>query len=166
MNTPIHQSGRVVTGRMVLACLVLFFAAVAGVNAIMIRAATSTFGGVETANAYQAGLAFNRAHAAALVQDARHWSVTANLTRQAGTTAGLVVRLRDQAGAPIGAVTVTAHLAHPADARRDHWIDLRERAAGEFAGAADVPAGQWDLVIDVARAGNELFRSRSRVVLR
>jgi len=166
MNSQINQTGRVVTGRMVLVCLVLFFAAVAGVNAIMIRAATSTFGGVETANAYQAGLAFNRAHAAALVQDERHWNVSANLTRQAGATASLLVRLRDQAGAPIGAVSVAARLVHPADARRDHAVNLVERAAGEFAGTADVPAGQWDLIIDVSRDGAELFRSKSRVVLR
>ena len=45
------------TGRIVFVCLVLFFATIAAVNAIMIRAATVTFGGVETANAYQAGLA-------------------------------------------------------------------------------------------------------------
>ncbi len=37
-----------VTGRMVLICLVAFFAVVAGVNAVMIAAAVSTFGGVET----------------------------------------------------------------------------------------------------------------------
>jgi hypothetical protein len=29
-----------------------------------------------------------------------------------------------------------------------------------------VPAGQWDLLIDVSRHGEELFRSKSRVVLR
>ena len=40
---------RELTGRMVLICLVAFFAIVAGVNAVMIRAAVSTFGGVETA---------------------------------------------------------------------------------------------------------------------
>ena len=47
------QGGRPkeVTGRMVLACLLAFFAVVAGVNALMIRAAVSTFGGVETENA-------------------------------------------------------------------------------------------------------------------
>ena len=50
---------------MVLICLVAFFAVVAGVNAVMIRAAVSTFGGVETDSAYQAGLAFAREIAAA-----------------------------------------------------------------------------------------------------
>ena len=39
-------------------------------NAIMIRAAITTFGGVETGSAYQAGLAFKHETAAAQAQDA------------------------------------------------------------------------------------------------
>ena len=65
---PFARSDFRLTGRMVLACLVAFFAIVFGVNAIMIRAAMSTFGGVETQNAYQAGLAFNHQQADALAQ--------------------------------------------------------------------------------------------------
>ena len=41
-------------------------------NVVMIRAAISTFGGVETAKPYQAGLAFKREIAAARAQEARH----------------------------------------------------------------------------------------------
>jgi len=86
MSFAVRRSGFVLTGRMVLVCLVLFFATVVGVNAVMIRAATSTFGGVETENAYQAGLAFNREHAAAMAQDGRNWNVTAAVTRPPGET--------------------------------------------------------------------------------
>ena len=49
---------RELTGRTVLFCLVTFFAVVAGVNAVMIGAAVSTFSGIETTNAYQAGVSF------------------------------------------------------------------------------------------------------------
>src|SRR5262245_30122302 len=66
-----------VTGRMVLAALLGFFGLVAGVNAAMIYAAVSTFGGVETESSYRAGLAFAREAATVAAQDARHWSVTA-----------------------------------------------------------------------------------------
>jgi nitrogen fixation protein FixH len=159
------RSGFTVTGRMVLMGLFLFFAIVAGMNAVLIRAATSTFGGVETANAYQAGLAFNRDRAAALAQDGRHWMVTAELTRRTAEPT-LHINLRDAAGLPVSAVAVAARISHPADARRDLGIELQERAPGQFEGAADVPPGQWDLLIDVARNGQNLFRSRSRIVLR
>lgn len=154
------------TGRTVFVSLVLFFAAIVAVNAVMIRAATMTFGGVETKNAYQAGLAFNRAHAAALAQDARHWNVAAELTRGVDGTAALAVSLRDADGVPVSGVAVDARLAHPADARRDRWIALRERVPGRFEGSADVPPGQWDLLLDVVRGDEELFRSKSRIALR
>ena len=49
---------RPLTGRTVLICLIAFFAVISIVNGIMIRAAISTFGGVETGSAFQAGQAF------------------------------------------------------------------------------------------------------------
>jgi nitrogen fixation protein FixH len=166
MESAPHPSAFRLTGRMVFVGLVLFFATIAAVNAVMIRAATLTFGGVETENAYQAGLAFNRAHAAAVAQDGRHWSVAAELTRGSDNSAMLVVSLLDGAGAPVSGVAVDARVAHPADARRDRRIALREKSPGTFQGSADVSHGQWDLLLDVARAGEHLFRSKSRVVLR
>ncbi len=165
MHAPLEQSGFRLTGRMVFASLVVFFAIVIAVNVVMVRAATSTVGGIETQNPYETGLAFNRDHDAALAQDARHWNVTANLTRRSGETAELSVKLRDRNGNPVTRIAVAATLAHPADARRDHTITLVQRGAGEFAGTADVPRGFWDLMIDVSRDGTELFRSRSRVLL-
>jgi len=165
MHAPLEQHGFKLTGRMVLACLVAFFAIVVAVNVVMVRAATSTFGGLETANPYQAGLAFNREHDAALAQDARAWKVTANLIRRSGETAELSVELHDRDGHPITGVAVAATLAHPADARRDQSVTLVQRAAGEFVGTAEVPRGFWDLIIDASREGTDMFRSRSRVLL-
>lgn len=165
MHAPLEQEGFRLTGRMVFACLVVFFATVVAVNVVMIRAAISTFGGLETANPYQAGLAFNRDHAAAQAQDGRAWKVTANLVRRSGDIAELSVKLHDRKGNPITGVAVAATLAHPADARRDQSITLAQRAAGAFVGTADVPPGFWDLIIDASRDGTDMFRSRSRVLL-
>ena len=73
---------RQLTGRMVLACLIAFFAVIFIVNGIMIRAAISTFGGVETASSYQAGLSFARDAEAARAQDARHWQCRRRAARR------------------------------------------------------------------------------------
>jgi nitrogen fixation protein FixH len=43
---------------MVLAMLIGFFGLVIAVNLVMVRAALSTFGGVDTPSSYQAGLHF------------------------------------------------------------------------------------------------------------
>ena len=154
-----------VTGRTVLVWLVAFFGIVAVVNVVMIRAAVSTYGGLETESSYQAGLAFARETADARAQDALHWRVDARLTpTRDGTT--LVIDARDADGRPLAGLAATARLVHPTDQRDDHAVDLRETRPGELSGTAAAAAGQWDLVIELARDGTRVFRSKNRVMLR
>jgi nitrogen fixation protein FixH len=155
-----------VTGRMVLGCLVAFFVVVAGINAVMIGVAISTFGGVETASAYQAGLAFAREASAVRAQDARRWQVRAKAVR-AGDGALLVeITARDAADRPLGGLDATGHLAHPTDKRADRILALSQQAPGLYRATSDAGPGQWDLVIEFARDGVRQFRSRNRIVLR
>lgn len=155
------------TGRTVLIALLAFFAVVGGANAVLVYAATSTFGGVEVASSYKAGLKFQDELAAVRAQDALHWQVDARLGRGPDGAAEVTVSLRQANGMPVTAVDVAARLAHPADARRDHALDMRPAGAGLFKGVSDAElAAQWDLVIDVTRDGRNLFRSKSRVGLK
>lgn len=157
---------RETTGRTVLLCLVAFFAVVAGVNAVMIRFATSTFGGVETSSAYKAGLAYKSEIAAARAQDALNWRVDGRMTRNNNGTALLTVNVADAEGRPLSDVQVRARATHPMDSRMDHEFELSSQRAGQFQGKDDTMAsGQWTLVIDILRGGERLFRSKSRVVL-
>ena len=55
-----HRKTRELTGRHVLFCLLGFFGVVFAVNAVLVKAATSTFGGVETSSSYKAGLMFEQ----------------------------------------------------------------------------------------------------------
>ena len=153
------------TGRMVLICLVAFFAEVTGVNAVMIAAAVSTFGGLETEGRYQAGLAFARDHAAAAAQDALRWQVKAKVSAESETTLVEVVA-NDDADRPIAGLQATARLAHPADKRADRVIALRENAPGQFQGRSASMAGQWELIVELSRDGARLFRSKNRIFLR
>jgi nitrogen fixation protein FixH len=57
-------------------------------------------------------------------------------------------------------------LAHPADRRLDRIVVMTMDSAGHFSGRTGPAAGQWDVVIDLARNGERLFRSRNRVILR
>jgi nitrogen fixation protein FixH len=153
-----------VTGRMVLAGLVGFFGLVAGVNATMIYAAISTFGGVETDSSYRAGLAFAREMATVEAQDARHWNVSAKAAIEGNGTV-VEVTARDASGRPIENLAATALLVHPTDRRADHTVTLASDGAGRFRGATVAGAGQWDLVIDLSRNDERLFRSKNRVWL-
>jgi nitrogen fixation protein FixH len=156
---------REVSGRMVLICLVAFFVVVAGVNAVMIGAAVMTFGGVETANSYQAGLAFGREIAAVAAQDARYWQVRAKVTAVADETL-IEIFATDADGRPLAHLDATALLAHPADRRADHNVPLTEVAPGRHQGRTGAIIGQWALVIELSRNGERVFRSRNRVFLR
>jgi len=156
---------REVTGRTVLIWLVCFFGAVFVINGVMIKAATSTFGGVETASSYKAGLQFKQEVAAAEQQDARHWKIDGSLKRNGAGDAVLDFAARDEAGAPLTGLTAEVRLVHPADARLDHAIKVDRIGAGQFRGEAAVPRGQWELLVDLYRDDARVFRSRSRVTL-
>jgi nitrogen fixation protein FixH len=157
---------RELTGRMVLICLVGFFAVVAAVNAVMIGAAISTFAGLESDSPYQAGLAFDQEIAAARAQGALHWQVQATVARQDGGTTLVEVSARDADGTPLPGLDATARLVHPTDRRFDRELTMTQEAPGHFSGVTGMAVGQWDVVIDLSRAGARQFRSKNRVVLR
>jgi nitrogen fixation protein FixH len=157
---------RELTGGKVLIWLVAFFGVVFVVNGIMVRAAISTFGGVETLSSYKAGLQFEQEVGLVERQDALHWQVSGTLKRDRAGEAVLDVTARDAEGAPLGSLTADARLAHPADDRLDHVIAVRRVTAGVFHGAVEARSGQWELIVDLYRGGERVFRSRSRVSLR
>jgi nitrogen fixation protein FixH len=166
MTTAASENRRPLTGRTVLFSLIAFFGVVALANAIMIRAAVTTFGGVETASSYQAGLRFSRENAAVRAQDALHWQVNAS-AHAAGERTVVEVSARDANGRLINGLTATAILSHPMDRRADETVALAQDTAGQFRGTtANALTGQRDLVIELSRDGERLFRSRNRVVLR
>ena len=161
-----HKKPREVTGRTVLFWLLGFFGFVFVVNAVMVKAATSTFGGVQTSSSYKAGLEFKHELASAQRQDALHWRVDGKLSRDTNGEAVLDVAAHDAQGSAITGLTAQARLAHPADARLDQAVPLNRIGAGTFHGQVQAPRGQWELIIDLERDGERVFRSRSRVSLR
>jgi nitrogen fixation protein FixH len=160
-----NRKPREVTGGVVLLWLVAFFGVVFVVNGIMVKAATSTFGGVETSSSYKAGQMFEQEVAKAERQDERRWQIDGRLTRDRAGDAVLDITARDDKGAALTGLTARARLAHPADERLDHVIALARIGAGEFKGAADAGPGQWELIIDLYKGDDRVFRSRSKVIL-
>jgi nitrogen fixation protein FixH len=166
MQAPVQKKPRVLSGRAVLLWLIGFFVVVFAVNAVLVQAAISTFGGVETSSSYKAGLQFEQEASLAQRQDALRWWVSGKLARDGAGEAQLDVSARDARGVPLVGLTADARLAHPADDRLDRVIAVRPVAAGIFHGAAQAQPGQWELIIDLYRGDQRVFRSRSRVTLR
>ena len=161
-----HKPPRELTGFAVLLCFLGFFGVVFAVNALLVQAATSTFGGLETGSSYKAGLMFAQEMAQAERQEARHWHIDGKLARDRAGGAVLELSARDARGAPLVGLTAQARLAHPADARLDHAIALRRTGAGAFHGETKTQPGQWELIVDLYRGDDRVFRSRSRVTLK
>lgn len=155
---------RVLTGRMVFICLLAFFGTVLAMNVIMIRVAVSSFSGVETESSYKAGLAFKNDVAAAHAQDSLHWSVDAAVRRE-DNAAGVTVTAKDAEAHSLVGLTLDAHLAHPTDRRRDVSLAFVEVTPGQFRSLTPMPQGRWDLVIELKRADETVFRSKSRISL-
>jgi len=166
MQVAPQKKVRVLTGRAVLIWLLAFFGVVFAINGVLVQAAISTFGGVETLSSYKAGLLFEQEAGLAQRQDARHWQIGGTLKRGRAGEAVLDVTARDAKGAPLRGLTADARLAHPADDRLDHVIEIGAVGDGVFHGATQAQAGQWELIIDFYRGGERVFRSRSRVTLR
>lgn len=159
------SADRPLNGRAVLVMLVAFFGLVMVVNVFMVRAAISTFGGVDTPSSYQAGLVFAADEEAARAQAARNWSVRAHLDAISGGDA-IVIDVHDGDGHPVTGADLTVRLAHPIDERQDIEVPMEEVGGGAYRGATPVELGQRILDIDIARGGAMLFRSRNRVVIR
>lgn len=153
------------TGWTVLCTLLGFFGVIFAVNGVMIYEALSTLTGVDTDSAYQAGLMYEQAVAMAKAQDARHWRVDAKLTPSSGGER-LDVSARDASGQPLADMQASAVFERPTDRRLDRSVVLVEDTAGRFHGDADVAAGQWDVVIELTRQGEQMFRSKNRVILK
>jgi nitrogen fixation protein FixH len=160
------RTGRsfVVTGRFVLFCLVGFFVSVAAVNAVMIRFAVSTFGGVETESAYKAGLAFRAEIDASVAQSARSWKVDARIA-ESREGAVIHVTVRDRTDLPVPHLVARIGLEHPADRRRDVAMAVSEQSAGNFRTLAKRASGRRILVIELSRDGERVFRSVNPVVI-
>jgi nitrogen fixation protein FixH len=155
---------RELTGRKVLAMLLVFFGLVMVVNVVMVKAAISTFGGVDTRSSYEAGRQFEGEVAKVAAQNARDWRVDESLA-PSGDAQVLSVDLHDAKGAPVTGVAVEAKLAHPVDERNDVTVALAEIDAGTFRGRAVVPAGVWEIELLVVRGDEQLFRSKNRVIV-
>jgi nitrogen fixation protein FixH len=150
----------------VLLCVIAFFGVVSLVNGIMIREAISTFGGLETDSPYKAGLAFSREIAASEAQEKRHWNVTAKIGTIVNGQLRIGITALDATGRPLTGYEVYAHLSHPTDRRLDRTVSMTPAGSGRFASQTAVTPGQWDLIVDLLRGDERMFRSRERVVLK
>jgi nitrogen fixation protein FixH len=165
--TPLpHRPAARLTGRKVLAIFVVFFAVVAGANAVLVTSAYRTWSGLDEPSPYQASQRFNAELRRAREQDARGWQLDSAVVREDGTGAAVTVRLVDAGARPLPGQTLRARLERPTDKREDVAAVLAETTPGTYAARIDAVApGQWDLVVEVTDDAGVSFRRRHRIVM-
>ena len=147
---------------------------VIAVNIVLVVYAVGTFPGLETEDAYQKGIKYNKTLAAARAQEARGWSVGVRYAPHPVEEAAeghregeLVVTLRDKAGEPLRGLDVTAALVRPTRGGFDAQIELEPRGRGEYGAEASLPLpGQWDVRVSARRGDEEEFQATRRIVVR
>lgn len=154
------------TGLRVLLCLLAFFGVVAAANGMLVHYALSTFGGVETENAYAAGLRYQADIDAAARQRALGWQVATEVVTLEGGLRELQLRPLDARGVPLRSLGVEATLRHPIDSRQDMPLTFTEVGLGVYAADANAAPGQWELDIALLESGEPRFRSKNRLILK
>src|SRR5690606_6704714 len=111
------------------------------------------------------GLAFAREAEESRQQDALGWKIDARVERREGGRAQVTVVAADAAGAPLGGLEPVLVFRHPTDARRDREVVMSAAGGGLYTGEADLPAGLWDIRLELLRGGERLFRSSSKLMV-
>jgi nitrogen fixation protein FixH len=166
ISDPMRRGRRELTGFAVLLWLLAFFATVAAANATLVHYAVTTFGGVETDNAYAAGLKFQQDIQAAAAQEAAGWRVATELGRLDGAETEIRLHPVDSRGMALGGLGIDGRLQHPTDRRLDEALHFTETTPGLYIARATPAMGQWELVVELSQGGERRFRSENRIRLR
>jgi nitrogen fixation protein FixH len=129
------------TGRHMTVTLVAFFAVVIGVNFVMARYATSTFGGVVVENSYVASQHFNRW----LDEAAKAKALDLHAAASRTGTDRVVVEITGTAGD----ARLSAVARHPLGRMADRTLQFDRDAAGRFVSREVLPRGRWRLRLEL-----------------
>lgn len=164
----IGPTGRRITGRVVLFCLLGFFGLIMTVNGVFVYLALDSFSGLTTDRAYQKGLAYNERLAAERAQRALGWVVVIEVDwRGPNTESTIAVLLRDRDGVPLDGMALSAELRRPAEARSDRHLEFSGVGSGRYvAGAALAQRGNWDLHLSATAPDGTALRVTRRLWLK
>lgn len=133
---------------------VAFFGVVLAVDATMIVVGFATWPGLDTTDAYQRGLAYDRAIEAGEAQAALGWGVELDVVPRQGRRAMIELALRDRHGSMVQDALVHARLVRPTHEGHDLEVELPHGQAGRYRAEVELPLpGQWDLRLLIQHRG-------------
>lgn len=160
---PGNRMFKEITGRHVLALMLGFFGIIIATDAYLVYKAVSTFGGIETKDAYRKGLTYNERIAEERAQEARGWTKDARLENG---ELRITVRDKDQKG--VEGLQITAQFGRPATNSEDRTLQLTQIGSGEYmATVGDIAPGNWVASMEAREsltgAGAVVYQSKVRL---
>jgi nitrogen fixation protein FixH len=145
--------------------IVAFFLLVIAVDTYFIVRAVATFPGEQVKNSYVLGLDYNREIESRARQSRLGWTAQAGIRAEEGPA--LVVRLADEAKAPLRGLEVSAAYHVIGADREEQSVDLTELRPGEYQAPFQVSSrSRVELSITARRRGDgeTIFRAGKTLV--
>lgn len=131
---------------------VLGFLVVIAVNGVLIYTAVSSFSGLETESAYDKGIHYNQALAAAAANAETGWRAEPRIVAGENGNRRLDVAITDRTGAPVTELKVEAYLVRPTNAGMDETVAMTDIGGGRYrADIAPKALGNWELRLQASR---------------
>jgi nitrogen fixation protein FixH len=139
-------------GLHVLLIFIGFFVTVFVVNGVMIYEALSTFGGLETSDAYRKGLAYNQRIAEGTAQEQRGWRDTLAYVPE---TEHVRLDIADHEGAGVPGLVISGEIGRPATDRFDRHLEFTQTGPGTYeADAQGLQPGWWTIDIEAKKSAS------------
>lgn len=154
-----------ITGRKVLFAMIGFFGVIAAVDGIMIYQAVSTFGGLETKDAYRKGIAYNQRIKNFEAQDQLGWTDSVVFEETSGV---IVATLKDRDGKALDGVYLSGVVSRPATNQFDQNVAFEFKGDGRYvASVAGLGKGTWTVELSARTSRNPeavaVYQSKARI---
>ncbi len=148
------RSPTIITGRMVLYGILMFFGVIVLVNGIFVYFAMDSWPGLSTENAYEEGKAYNKTIAIQEAQQALGWSSRVTLLKGDNERHLFRIDFRDEQDQPLSGLNVSTAFTRPVGDKNMIELSLTEVSDGLYEGSVALPlAGRWFATIKAGREG-------------
>ncbi len=152
-----------ITGRHVLVLMLAFFGVIIATDAYLVYKAVSTFGGIETKDAYRKGVSYNERIANERTQEALGWTKEVRLEKDE-----LRIAVRDKDHKGVEGLQISALFGRPATNTEDRTLALTQIGSGEYmATVGDIAPGNWVAALEarepLSGSGAIVYQSKVRL---
>jgi nitrogen fixation protein FixH len=146
-------------------CFFGMFFVIFAANAAMVGVALDSWRGLVTTDAYDKGVAYQRAIEAEKREEALGWSIDLSVEHPRPKRADVTVSVTDDRGRPLDADRVRVGFVRPTQEGYDSLHTLTALGGGKFAKSVQLPLkGLWELRIE-AEKGRDAVRVSRRITV-